>query len=156
MIEVVEKVAQNGVCEKGRALWCLAQANGEKGGAGHQVRLPYTHGVISKNSADEVIEYMEASSMLEIKCYIGLQVMLVPCLRQSEAGMSRMSITLSTERHTPVPLYRTYFFLPCASVALNSRMKTLMTPSGTSSTPSSKPGLMPTATNLPSEEKSIV
>jgi hypothetical protein len=41
--------------------------------------------------------------------------------------------------------YHNYFFLPCASVSLSSRINTLMTPSGTSSTPSSKPGLTPIA-----------
>lgn len=49
-----------------------------------------------------------------------------------------------------------YFFLPEASVALSSRMNTFVTPSGTSSTPSSNPGLTPMATYLPSLEKSIV
>ena len=56
----------------------------------------------------------------------------------------------------PTSLGAFYFFLPCASVSLSSLMKTLMTPSGTSSTPSSKPGLTPTAINFPSAENSIV
>ena len=63
---------------------------------------------------------------------------------------------LPKQLHTPVQILVLHFFLPWASVALNSRINTLVTPSGTSSTPSSKPGLTPTATYLPSVEKSIV
>lgn len=71
--------------------------------------------------------------------------------------MSCFTVASPRQRHTPPRSFCClHFFLPCASVSLSSLMNTLMTPSGTSSTPSSNPGLTPTAMNLPSAENSIV